>query len=365
MDETKAYRKIIHIDMDCFFAAVEMRDNPALANRPMAVGHAGPRGVIATANYLARRFGVHSALPSSRALRLCPQLVIVEPRFQVYKDVSEQICAIFREYTDLVEPLSLDEAYLDVTDNKPGIPLAMDIALEIKQKIRQQTSLTASAGVSFNKFLAKIASDWRKPDGLCVIHPAQAAEFVSKVPIEDFWGVGPRTAERMHELGITDGATLRKMPLHQLTRHFGKSGRTFYDFARCIDRRPVEPERMRKSVGCEVTLTEDVSDYEDIMRIIAELADALEQRMERSGFRGPIFTLKVKYADFTTHSRSQTYPKAMTRKEDFIEAAGRLLPTAVPKGQLVRLVGIGTSINTTPQREHGRWVQLEIDFGEY
>ncbi|MGM9863326.1 MAG: DNA polymerase IV, partial [Lepagella sp.] len=235
----------------------------------------------------------------------------------------------------------------------------------IKLKIKRQTQLTASAGVSFNKFLAKIASDWRKPNGLCVIHPAQAQEFVDKVPIEDFWGVGPATARRMHELGITDGASLRKVPLHVLMRHFGKSGRIFYDFARCIDSRPVKPDRIRKSVGCETTLTEDVSDPEAIMRIVEELAADLERRIARSGFRGPTFTLKVKYADFRTHSRSHTYPQALTRREEFVEAARRLLPSAVPAGQLIRLVGIGTGVNTPPSRDHGRWVQLEIDFGEY
>ncbi len=365
MDGKSGHRKIIHIDMDCFYAAVEMRDNPALTNLPVAVGREGPRGVVATANYVARKHGVHSALPCSMARRRCPQLVFVEPRFEVYKAVSAQIRDIFHEYTDLVEPLSLDEAYLDVTANKPCIPLAMDIAAEIKRKIKRQTQLTASAGVSFNKFLAKIASDWRKPNGLCVIHPAQAQEFVDKVPIEDFWGVGPATARRMHELGITDGASLRKVPLHVLMRHFGKSGRIFYDFARCIDSRPVEPDRIRKSVGCETTLTEDVSDPEAIMRIVEELAADLERRIARSGFRGPTFTLKVKYADFRTHSRSHTYPQALTRREEFVEAARRLLPSAVPAGQLIRLVGIGTGVNTPPSRDHGRWVQLEIDFGEY
>ena len=216
------HRKILHIDMDAFYASVEQRDNPELRGKPLAVGHAEERGVVAAASYEARRYGVHSAMSSQKAKRLCPQLIFVHGRMDVYKAVSRQIHEIFHEYTDIIEPLSLDEAFLDVTENKKGISLAVDIAKEIKQKIREQLNLVASAGVSYNKFLAKIASDYRKPDGLCTIHPEQALDFIARLPIESFWGVGPVTAKKMHLLGIRNGFQLRKCSLEMLTAHFWK-----------------------------------------------------------------------------------------------------------------------------------------------
>ena len=224
-------RKIIHIDMDAFYASVEQRDNPDLRGKPIAVGHAEERGVVAAASYEARRFGVRSAMSSQKARRLCPQLIFVHGRMEVYKEVSRQIHEIFHEYTDVIEPISLDEAFLDVTENKPGISLAVDIAKEIKQKIRERLHLVASAGVSYNKFLAKIASDYRKPDGLCTIHPDQALDFIARLPIESFWGVGPVTAKRMHALGIHNGVQLRACTLDFLVREFGKVGAVYYDFA--------------------------------------------------------------------------------------------------------------------------------------
>lgn len=250
-------RKIIHIDMDAFYASVEQRDCPELRGKPLAVGHAEERGVVAAASYEARRFGVRSAMSSQKAKRLCPQLVFVPGRMDVYKSVSRQIHEIFHEYTDLIEPLSLDEAFLDVTDNKQGILLAVDIAKEIKKRIREELSLVASAGVSYNKFLAKIASDYRKPDGLCTIHPDQALDFIANLPIESFWGVGPVTAKKMHQLGIHNGLQLRMCSLEMLIRQFGKAGTVYYDFARGIDLRPVEAVRIRKSIGCERTLEKD------------------------------------------------------------------------------------------------------------
>ena len=252
-------RKIIHIDMDAFYASVEQRDNPDLRGKPIAVGHAEERGVVSAASYEARRFGVRSAMSSQKAKRLCPQLIFVRGRMEVYKEVSRQIHEIFHEYTDVIEPISLDEAFLDVTENKPGIALAVDIAKEIKQKIRERLHLVASAGVSYNKFLAKIASDYRKPDGLCTIHPDQALDFIARLPVESFWGVGPVTAKRMHALGIHNGAQLRACTEDYLVREFGKVGTLYYDFARGIDLRPVEAVRVRKSIGCERTLERDIS----------------------------------------------------------------------------------------------------------
>ena len=227
--------KIIHIDMDAFFVSVEELDNPSLKGKPVVVGHDGPRGVVSTANYVARQYGVHSALPIAVAHRLCPSLVVVEPHFSRYKEVSRQVHAIFHEYTDIIEPLSLDEAYLDVTDNKRGMDMAVDMAREIKQRIKELTGLTASAGVSYCKFLAKVASDFRKPDGLCTVHPERAIEFIDNLKVEQLWGVGEKTAQHMHRLGVYTGKQLRALTLQQLTAQFGKMGRVFYDFARGID----------------------------------------------------------------------------------------------------------------------------------
>ena len=232
-------RKIIHIDMDAFYASVEQRDNPELRGKPLAVGHAEERGVVAAASYEARRYGVRSAMSSQKAKRLCPQLIFVHGRMDVYKEVSRRIHEIFHTYTDIIEPLSLDEAFLDVTENKTDIPLAVDIAKEIKKQIREELGLIASAGVSYNKFLAKVASDYRKPDGLCTIHPDQALEFISRLPIESFWGVGPVTARRMHSIGIHSGRELQTCTLEMLTRQFGKAGQLYYDFSRGIDLRPM------------------------------------------------------------------------------------------------------------------------------
>ena len=235
-------KKIIHVDMDQFFAAVELLDHPELKGLPIAVGHDAERGVVSTASYEARRFGVHSAQSIQVAKRLCPQLIIIEPHFHRYKEVSAQLHDIFHDYTDLIEPISLDEAFLDVTDNKRGIELGVDIAREIKQRIRETTNLTASAGVSYCKFLAKIASDWRKPDGLTVIHPDKALDFIAQLRVEKIWGVGQKTADKMHHMGIFTGADLRQMSLNRLQQEFGKMGQVFYDFARGIDNRPVISE---------------------------------------------------------------------------------------------------------------------------
>ena len=244
--------------MDAFFAAVEQRDNPELRGKPIAVGFDGPRGVVSTASYEARRFGVHSAQSIAQAKRLCPDLNIVPCRHEHYKEVSQQIHHIFQDYTDLIEPISIDEAFLDVTHNKKGIELAVDVAREIKARIKAETGLTASAGISYCKFLAKVASDYRKPDGICTIHPDKALDFISQLPVEDFWGVGKKTLQKMHYMGIYRGADLRKVSEQHLVEVFGKAGHVFYHFARGIDNRPVVTYRERKSVGCEQTFLEDI-----------------------------------------------------------------------------------------------------------
>lgn len=340
MAQNENYRKIIHIDMDAFYASVEQRDNPALRGKPVAVGHAEGRGVVAAVSYEARRFGVRSAMPSGRAKRLCPDLIFVDGRFDVYKKVSAQMHDIFHRYTDIIEPISLDEAFLDVTVNKRGIELAVEIAREIKQSIRQEMSLVASAGVSYNKFLAKIASDHRKPDGLCTIHPSQALDFIAKVPIEDFWGVGPVTAKRMHEIGITNGLELRQRSVTELVAYFGKAGKIYYDFARGIDNREVEAVRQRKSVGCEVTLEHDISDHADIDAVIVDLAHDLKRRLTRSGFEGSTLTLKVKFGDFTQITRSVTTSDAILEIEQIIRLASQLADNVDTSVKPVRLLGL-------------------------
>lgn len=348
--------------MDAFFASVEQRDNPALRGIPVAVGHAGKRGVVAAASYEARQWKVRSAMPSSRALRLCPHLTFVEGRMERYKEVSAQIHEIFHDYTDLIEPISLDEAFLDVTVNKPGIPLAVDIAVEIKRRIREELQLVASAGVSYNKFLAKVASDYRKPDGLCTIHPDQAEEFISRLKIEDFWGVGPVTAARMHSLGIHNGALLRECSLAMLTMEFGKVGAVYYNFARGIDDRPVTPERVRKSVGCEVTLDSDITSREEFSSVLSMLVDDLIGRMERKGFEGLTLTLKVRFSDFTQITRSLTAPRPYLEFDSILRAALLLGDEVQLDGRPVRLVGLSVSHPKPSVVQEG--IQLIIPFPE-
>ena len=320
-------RKIIHIDMDAFYASVEQRDHPELRGKPLAVGHAEERGVVAAASYEARRYGVRSAMSSQKAKRLCPQLIFVPGRMDVYKSVSRQIHEIFHEYTDIIEPLSLDEAFLDVTENKKGISLAVDIAKEIKQKIRDQLNLVASAGISYNKFLAKIASDYRKPDGLCTIHPEQALEFIARLPIESFWGVGPVTAKRMHLLGIRNGLQLRKCSLETLTAHFGKVGSLYYECARGIDERPVEAVRIRKSIGCERTLERDISSRSSVIIELYHMAVELIERLQRKEFKGNTLTLKIKFHDFSQITRSITQSQELTTLDRVLPLAKELLKT--------------------------------------
>ena len=350
--------------MDAFFASVEQRDFPELRGKPVAVGHDGPRGVVSTASYEARQFGVRSAMPMTRARKLCPQLIIVPGHYETYKAVSAQVHAIFREYTDIIEPLSIDEAFLDVTVNKRGITMAVDIAREIRRRIRDELHLTASAGVSYNKFLAKIASEVRKPDGLTVIHPDRAADFIRNLSIEQFWGVGPRTADRMHYMGVFTGNDLRRCSLNRLTEVFGKMGRTYYDFARGIDLRPVETEYVRKSVGCEQTFAEDIYTRTAIIIELYHTVIELVSRIEKDQFEGRTLTLKVKYSNFTQITRSITQHNILTTKDDILPLAKRLLKEVeYSTSHPIRLIGLSVSNPSTEANIHREeWVEGFLEF---
>ncbi len=361
-------RKIIHIDMDAFYASVEQRDHPELRGKPLAVGHAEERGVVAAASYEARRYGVRSAMSSQKAKRLCPQLIFVHGRMEVYKAVSRQIHEIFHTYTDLIEPLSLDEAFLDVTENKAGMTLAVDIAKEIKQRIREELGLVASAGISYNKFLAKVASDYRKPDGLCTIHPDQAMEFIAHLPIESFWGVGPVTAQKMHALGIHNGKELQGCSLEMLIRQFGKAGYLYYDFARGIDLRPVESVRIRKSVGCEHTLEKDISIPSSAIIELYHVATELVERLKRNGFWGNTLTLKIKFHDFNQITRSITQHQELHTLDTILPLAKKLLKEVDYSHHPIRLIGLSVS-NPKEEREETeekeRWEQLSFEFSDW
>ena len=359
-------RKIIHIDMDAFYASVEQRDHPELRGKPIAVGHAEQRGVVAAASYEARKYGVRSAMSSQKAKRLCPDLIFVHSRMDVYKSVSQRIHAIFHDYTDLIEPISLDEAFLDVTENKPDIPLAVDIAKEIKERIWHDLGLRASAGVSYNKFLAKIASDYRKPNGLCTIHPDQALDFIAKLPIESFWGVGPVTAQKMHALGIHDGEQLRNCSREMLIRQFGKVGALYYAFARGIDDRPVEAERVRKSVGCEHTLEKDISRQSSVIIELYHVATELVGRLERADFQGNTLTLKIKFHDFTQITRSISRPFALTSLDKILALAKELLRGVEYTERPIRLIGLSVSNPVKGEApEQGHWEQLTLPFSDW
>ncbi len=371
--------KIIHVDMDQFFAAVEQRDHPELRGKPIAVGHDAERGVVSTASYEARRFGVHSAQSIQVAKRLCPQLIIVEPHFQKYKAVSAQLHEIFHDYTDLIEPISLDEAFLDVTENKKGIELGVDIAREIKQRILETTGLTASAGVSYCKFLAKIASDWRKPDGLTVIHPDRALDFISQLKIEKIWGVGQKTAEKMHHMGIFTGLDLRNTSLSRLTQEFGKMGQVFYDFSRGIDNRPVISEWERKSVSCEQTFESDINENAAVTIHLYHTVLELVRRIEKNDFEGRTLTLKVKFAreqtqqydkyqDFHQITRSITVDHVLRTKDEILPLAKQLMQQVEFHSHPIRLLGLGVSNPGSPSSNgalassQGAWCELELEF---
>ena len=368
-------RKIIHIDMDAFFASVEQRDNPELRGKPIAVGFDGPRGVVSTASYEARKWGVHSAQSIAQAKQRCPNLIIVPCRHAHYKDVSQQIHHIFQEYTDLIEPISIDEAFLDVTHNKKGMELAVDIAMEIKARIKEETGLTASAGISYCKFLAKVASDYRKPDGICTIHPDKALDFIAQLPVEDFWGVGKKTLKKMHFMGIFNGGDLRKVSEKHLVEVFGKAGHIFYNFARGIDDRPVITYRERKSVGCEQTFLEDIYTKSAVIIELYHTVLELLERIAKSHFEGRTLTLKVKYGDFTQITRSISQEKVLKKKDDLLPLAKRLLKLVdYSSTRPIRLLGLSVSNATSEEakkedRENStntqpEWRELEIEFKE-
>ena len=354
------FRKIIHIDMDAFFASIEQRDHPELRGKPVAVGGSGQRGVVAAASYEARKYGVFSAMASSIAKRKCPQLIFVDHRFDVYRSVSRQLREIFHEYTDLVEPLSLDEAYLDVTENKKGRPSATLIAKEIKERIKQETQLTASAGVSINKFLAKVASDQDKPDGLFVIPPKKTEVFVEELSIEKFFGVGKVTAKKMHEMGILTGKDLKKYPLEELVNRFGKVGRYYYDIARAVDNRPVNPNRIRKSIGAERTFDEDLLDQTEIVAQTKKILDILMERISKANAKGKTLTLKLKYNNFDIHTKSRSVQQYIGNRKEMEMLTVELVKMTMPPPMGIRLIGLTLSnLDTIQNASKG---QLTLEF---
>ncbi|MBB5437922.1 DNA polymerase-4 [Pedobacter sp. AK017] len=338
-------RKIIHIDMDSFYASVEQRDHPDLMGKAIAVGGSpeGRGGVVATASYEARKFGVHSAMPSKQALKLCPHLIFVYPRFAVYKEVSKQIRTIFQRYTDLIEPLSLDEAYLDVTNDKLGIGSAIDIARQIKQAIKDELKLTASAGISINKFVSKIASGMNKPDGLTFVGPSGIERFIAQLPVEKFHGVGKVTAGKMKLRGLHKGADLKKLTETELINLFGKSGRFFYNIVRGIDNRPVEPNQETKSISAEDTFSYDLTKFEEMNPEIEKIANVVFKRMKQYGLAGRTVTLKVKFSDFKQITRSKSSAEGISELNVILDIARSLLAGIDFTSRSVRLLGLSLS----------------------
>lgn len=362
-DPDKPVRKIIHIDMDAFYASIEQRDFPEYRGKPLVVGGPSKRGVVAAASYEARAYGIRSAMPTLIAINRFPDLIIVKPRFNIYKQVSRQIMEIFHSITDLVEPLSLDEAFLDVTCNKLDQPSATIIAREIKSRIKEKTDLTASAGVSVNKFLAKIASDMDKPDGLYVIKPHEVEAFINELPVDKFFGVGKVTARRMQQQGIFKGNDLKQKSLADLIRLFGKNGNFFHDICRGIDNRPVNPERIRKSFGKERTFEEDLTNLDDIHTTLQEITDLLWRDLLRTGVKGKTITVKIKYADFQQITRSKTFSKEVESDVQIFTTAKEVLNSVFVEGNRIRLLGITLSNLTQPgDANHSNNYQLSFDF---
>jgi DNA polymerase-4 len=354
-----AQRKIIHVDMDAFYASVEQRDDPALRGRPVAVG-GQVRGVVAAASYEARRYGIRSAMPSVTAKRRCPDLIFVKPRFDAYRAVSQQIRAIFADYTELVEPLSLDEAYLDVTQDLKGIGIATLIAQEIRARIRAETGLTASAGVSYNKFIAKLASDQNKPDGLCVVPPARGEAFVAALPVKRFHGIGPKTAEKMAGLGIVTGADLKAQSLAFLAHNFGSSGDYYYNLARGICHRQVKPNRPYKSIGAEDTFFEDLTDEAALIAELDRISRTVWRRIAEKEITGRTVTLKVKYRDFQILTRAKSLERAVAGRDEFLEIGVALLRTLMPAAKGVRLLGLTLSNLTEGAAAEAEPLALEL-----
>lgn len=350
--------------MDAFFASVEQRDHPGLKGKPVVVGGSPDgRGVVAAASYEARKFGIHSAMPSYRALRLCPEVIFVRPRFDAYKAVSDQIREIFYEWTDLVEPLSLDEAYLDITENKKGVRSARQVAIEIKEAIRVKTRLTASAGVAVNKFVAKIASDLKKPDGLSVITPEKMVPFLEQLPVGKFHGIGKASEKKFHAMGVFTGAELKKLTETELVRNFGKTGSFYYRIVRGEDNRPVQPDRVRKSVGAENTFSNDLGDIPEIQQRLKEIAQKVSERMQRIDAAGKTVTLKVRYDTFESVTRSHTLPTEVCEANVIYNISEQLLEHTEAGERPVRLLGISVS-NLNISEESHPGTQLEFEFGE-
>ena len=365
MSNETPIRKIIHIDMDAFYASIEQRDHPDLRGKPIVVGGSpeGRGGVVATASYEARKFGVRSAMPSKRAQQLCPQAIFVRPRFEVYKEVSRHIREIFHRHTDLIEPLSLDEAYLDVTTDKQNIGSAIEIAKLIKQAIKEELNLTASAGVSINKFVAKIASDMQKPDGLTFIGPSAIEAFMEQLAVEKFHGVGKVTADKMKRMGLFTGADLKRLSESDLVQHFGKTGRFYYRIVRGIDEREVEPHRETKSLSAEDTFPYDLTSLEEMNVEIDKISLVVHERLKKYGLKGRTITIKIKYSDFRQITRNHSLPHPVNDLETISSIAKQLLAATEPEDKKIRLLGVGLSnfgeIQPDSGKDRGAW-QLEL-----
>lgn len=365
-DETvKKQRKIIHVDMDAFYASVEQRDNPEYRGKPIVVGGSpeGRGGVVATASYEARKFGIRSAMPSKKALQLCPDVIFIRPRFDVYKETSQKIREIFGRYTDLIEPLSLDEAYLDVSSDKQNIGSAIEIAKLIKKAIKDELNLTASAGISVNKFVAKIASDMQKPDGLTFIGPSKVETFIEKLPVEKFFGVGKVTAEKMKHMNLFTGADLKKLTAAEMARHFGKAGMFYYKIVRGIDDREVEPHRETKSIGAEDTFPYDLTRLDEMDVELDRIARIVHDRLLKHGLKGRTVTLKVKYSDFKQITRNQSFSKPVDDLGTILNTARQLLIATDIENKKIRLLGISLSnFGEIPPviKKHKDFGQLEL-----
>ena len=362
MEEPSIVRKIIHVDMDAFYVSVEQLDNPELVGKPVVVGGNKDRGVIAAASYEARKFGIRSAMPSSIAARRCPDLIFVAANFERYKEISNQIRAIFYDYTDMVEPLSLDEAYLDVTENKMNNPSASLIAQEIRARIKEEVGLNASAGISINKFTAKIASDINKPNGQKTIAPEEVIPFLENLRIEKFYGVGKVTAQKMNMHGVFTGKQLKELSLKYLNTHFGKSGLHFYNIVRGIQNSKVTSDRIRKSIAAERTFSKDLRSEDFMIEQLETIAETLEKRLLKTKLKGKTVTLKLKFSDFTQQTRSKTIGYFVNLKEDFFPIVKELILQEEPKNS-VRLLGISlTNLNTNETDKKSVSVQLKLDF---
>ena len=360
MEPTPAYRKIIHVDMDAFYASVEQLDNKDLVGKPVAVGGSSERGVVAAASYEARKYGVKSAMSGVLAKKKCPHLIFVKPRFSRYKEISEKIRQIFNDYTDLVEPLSLDEAYLDVTENKKGNPSASLIAQEIRDRIFNELNLRASAGISINKFIAKVASDINKPNGQKTINPEEVILFLEELSVNKFYGVGKVTAAKMNNIGIFKGLDLKNKSLEELTRLFGKSGKFYYNIVRGVHNSHVKPNRVRKSIAAERTFSKNISSEVFMLERLDKIAEELEKRMMKSKTKGKTITLKIKYSDFTQQTRSKTIQNFMQTKDEIMHIVKELVYQEKFKNS-VRLLGISFS-NLDTEKKDPVWVQLKLDF---